>query len=61
MDVSIIITSFNYQRFIEESIDSCLSQKTNCRFEVIVIDDGSDDKTRDILSSYTSLCNIIVF
>ena len=58
MDVSIIITSFNYDKFIEESIKSCLNQETDCKFEIIVVDDGSNDKTKDILSKYSDLCNI---
>ncbi len=58
MDVSIIITSFNYDKFIEESIKSCLNQETDCEFEIIVVDDGSDDNTKSILSKYSDLCNI---
>ena len=59
MDVSIIITSFNYDRFIEESIISCLNQETDCSFEVIVVDDGSNDNTKNILSKYADLCKIL--
>ncbi|MDA7541815.1 glycosyltransferase [Gammaproteobacteria bacterium] len=58
MDVSIIITSFNYDKYIEESIKSCLNQETDCKFEIIVVDDGSNDRTKDILSKYSDLCNI---
>ena len=58
MDVSIIITSFNYDKFIEDSIESCLSQETELEFEVIVVDDGSTDKTKEILSKYSDSCNV---
>lgn len=51
--VSIIITSFNYGRFIRETIDSALNQ-TYPYVEVIVVDDGSADDSRQIIASYAS-------
>ena len=41
-DVSIIITNYNYGRYISRSVRSCLSQKY-VSTEVIVIDDNSTD------------------
>ncbi|GAL11915.1 glycosyl transferase family 2:polysaccharide deacetylase [Vibrio astriarenae] len=49
--ISIIITSYNYQNFIAESIDSVLSQDYP-HIELIVVDDCSKDQSRDIISSY---------
>jgi glycosyltransferase involved in cell wall biosynthesis len=48
---SIIINNFNYSRFLAESIDSALNQ-TYSFTEVIVVDDGSTDASRDIIASY---------
>jgi glycosyltransferase involved in cell wall biosynthesis len=49
--VSIIIDNFNYARFIRAAIDSALAQ-SYAPIEVIVVDDGSTDNSRDVISSY---------
>ncbi|MFA6055617.1 MAG: glycosyltransferase [Thermodesulfovibrionales bacterium] len=49
--VSIIITSYNYGRFLFEAIDSALHQ-TYKETEVIVVDDGSTDNSRERIASY---------
>lgn len=51
MDVSIVVTAYNYARFIDECLDSCLGQNgTTLKYEVIVVDDGSTDDTPDLLA-----------
>jgi len=49
--VSIIINNYNYDRFLSEAIDSALNQ-TYSNVEVIVVDDGSIDNSREIIASY---------
>ncbi|MEB3217463.1 MAG: glycosyltransferase [Nostocales cyanobacterium 94392] len=49
--VSVIIPSFNAQRWLAEAIDSCLKQ-TYPHLEIIVIDDCSTDKSMEIIKSY---------
>lgn len=48
--VSIIISNCNYARFLGEAIDSALSQ-TYAKTEVIVVDDGSTDDSRQVITS----------
>jgi len=49
--VSIIINNYNYAQFVRQSIDSALGQ--NYRpLEVIVVDDGSTDNSREVISTY---------
>lgn len=49
--VSIIINNYNYGRFLCEAIDSALNQ-TYAYTEVVVVDDGSTDNSREIIASY---------
>jgi glycosyltransferase involved in cell wall biosynthesis len=49
--VSVVISSFNYDRFLAQAIDSALSQ-TWPAVEVIVVDDGSTDGSRAIIERY---------
>jgi glycosyltransferase involved in cell wall biosynthesis len=48
---SIIVINYNYARFLPFAIDSALAQ-THGSVEVIVVDDGSTDNSRDVISSY---------
>src|SRR5919199_875065 len=49
--VSILINNYNYGRFLQGAIDSALNQ-TYFPTEVIVVDDGSTDNSREIIASY---------
>lgn len=59
---SIIITTFNYARYIERAIRSCLDQSMpKNKYEIIVVDDASTDNTQQILSNYKEEIRIITF
>jgi glycosyltransferase involved in cell wall biosynthesis len=51
--VSIVVNNYNYGRFLKDSIESALNQ-TYAHIEVIVVDDGSTDCSRQIIASYGS-------
>ena len=51
--VTVITPTYNGAAYIAETIDSVLAQ-TLTDFEMIVVDDGSTDGTRDILDSYAA-------
>ena len=54
--VTIYITNYNYGNFIKEAIESVLNQ-TFKDFELIIIDDGSTDNSKEIIESYSSIKN----
>lgn len=49
--VSIIITNYNYAGFLANAVDSALHQLYPL-VEVIVVDDGSTDNSRDVINTY---------
>lgn len=49
--VSIITPTYNHENFIAQCIESVLAQ-TYAAWEQIIIDDGSDDRTKDIILKY---------
>jgi len=49
--VSVIVPVYNGEKFIAEAIDSIKSQKYP-GIEIIIIDDGSTDRTKRIIDSY---------
>ncbi len=52
MSVSVIITTYNSEKYISESIQSVLNQ-TFQNFEIIVVDDFSSDDTKLIVQKFT--------
>jgi glycosyltransferase involved in cell wall biosynthesis len=51
--VSIIISNYNYGRFLGDSIESALALEWENK-EVIVVDDGSTDTSREVITSFGS-------
>jgi glycosyltransferase involved in cell wall biosynthesis len=49
--VSIVVTNYNYGRYLRAAIDSALAQ-TYSQVEVVAVDDGSTDNSREIIESY---------
>ncbi len=52
-EVSIVMPVLNGERYIAEAIDSVLAQ-TYTDYELVLVDDGSTDRTREIVESYTA-------
>ena len=49
--VSVVMPAYNHERFVGAAVDSVLGQ-TYDDLELIVIDDGSTDRTGEIVQAY---------
>ena len=50
--VSVIVHTYNHEKYIRQTLDSILNQQVNFEFEVIVGDDASPDSTPKIIQEY---------
>ncbi|NAS10975.1 glycosyltransferase family 2 protein [Poritiphilus flavus] len=50
--ITVYITNYNYERYIEQAIQSVLNQSFQ-DFELLIIDDGSTDDSKTIIESYS--------
>jgi glycosyltransferase involved in cell wall biosynthesis len=50
--VSIVCVTYRHEKFISQAIEGFLMQKTSFPFEIIIGEDYSPDKSRDIIKSY---------
>lgn len=50
--VSVWIITYNQEKYIAEAIESALQQKTDFSFEIVIGEDCSTDRTREIVLSY---------
>jgi len=51
MLISVLLNNYNYAKFLSKAIESVLNQSyTN--FELIIVDDGSTDSSKEIIKSY---------
>ena len=58
--ISVILPVYNSQEFLSQSINSILNQ-TYKNFELIIIDDGSTDKSKEICEYFSKKDNRIIF
>ena len=50
--VSVILTSYNHEKYIAEAIESVLNQ-TFADFELLIADDGSTDNSREVIKKFS--------
>lgn len=61
IQISVIITTFNYARYLGRAIRSVFNQSTGREYyEILVVDDASTDETVSVLNDYTDLIKPIV-
>ena len=61
IDLQVIIPVYKAEPFLRKCIDSVLNQKTKYSFKIVAVNDGSPDKSGEILSEYESDDRVIVY
>ena len=63
MKISVLLTAYNIEGYIDTSINSVISQKMPCDWELLIGDDGSTDETISIINAWVKRYpnNIVLF
>lgn len=51
-ELIVLCTVFNHEKYLKDALEGFVMQKTNFKFEVIVHDDASSDRSSDIIREY---------
>ena len=51
--ISVYITSYNKENYLEQAIESVLAQSLRSQ-DIVIVDDASSDSSRDIIDAYKS-------
>jgi len=54
MMVSIAMLTYNHEKYISQAIESVLAQEMPFTFEIVIGDDCSQDKTREVIMKYAN-------
>lgn len=54
MKVSFLVTYYNQEQYVRQSLDSILAIEKPCDWEILVGDDGSSDATTDVVKEYVN-------
>ncbi len=52
LKVSIATVTYNHEAYLKKTLDSFLAQKTNFQYEIVIGEDCSTDRTRDVFYKY---------
>ena len=53
--LTVVTTTYNQEKYIEQTIKGVVLQKTNFAFKYIIADDCSTDETKKIIEKYHKL------
>lgn len=59
IDISVIIVTWNSEKWIKRCLDSILATSGDLKIEIIVVDNFSQDKTVDVINAYDSKIKLI--
>lgn len=49
---TVVIIAYNVGDYIGKCIESAIDQTTHCKYEILVVDDGSKDNSGEVIDSY---------
>ncbi|HPD39860.1 MAG TPA: glycosyltransferase, partial [Mesotoga infera] len=52
--VSVFMITYNHEKYIAQAIESALMQKTDFNYEIVIGEDCSTDRTREIVVDYAN-------
>ena len=52
MKVTVLVGTYNHEKFIEQAVESVLMQQTDFEYEIVIMEDCSTDRTRDIVLDF---------
>lgn len=52
MKLSVIVVTYNHEKYIRQAIESILNQKVDFQYKIIIADDASTDKTPQIIKEF---------
>lgn len=52
MKVSVLVMTYNHEKFIRQALDSVAMQETNFEYEILISEDCSTDRTREIVLEF---------
>ena len=55
VEISILLFTYNHERYVRKALDSVIMQEINVPYEIIVLDDASSDNTPKILWEYKKM------
>ncbi|HSL29661.1 MAG TPA: glycosyltransferase, partial [Anaerolineales bacterium] len=52
MKVSVLVMTYNHEKFILQALESAAMQETNFEYEILISEDCSTDRTRQIVKEF---------
>lgn len=59
-DVTVIVPAYNAEKYIQPCVESILGQQTEYALQLVLVDDASADRTRELVQSYAGKENVTV-
>jgi glycosyltransferase involved in cell wall biosynthesis len=57
--LSVVVAAYNVEEYVEKTVESLLAQSRQAT-EIIIVNDGSTDRTRRVLERFASVSNVVI-